>query len=58
MSKEKLITQIEFYQRDLEIKSARALKYYSAFNYLMEHFDHLPDDIKKEVDKRLKQIGL
>ena len=58
MSKEKLIVQIEFLQRDLEIKSSRSLKYYSAFNYLMEHFDHLPDDIKKEVDKRLKSIGL
>ena len=58
MSKEQLMTQIEFYQKDLEVTAARALKYYSAFDYLMEHFNSLPDDIKKEVDKRLKDIGL
>ncbi len=58
MSKEKLIRQIEFYQKDLEIKSARALKYYTAFNYLMDHFNDLPDDIKIEVDNRLKNLSL
>ena len=58
MSKEKLIWQIQELQKDLEIKSARALKYYSAFNYLMEHFDSLHDDDKVKLDKRLKEIGL
>lgn len=58
MSKEKLITQIEFYQRDLETKSSRALKYYNAFNCLMDYFNDLPDDVKKEVDERLKNLSL
>ena len=58
MSKEKLIRQIEFYQKDLEIKSSRALKYYTAFNYLMDYFNDLPDDVKKEVDERLKNLSL
>ena len=58
MSKEKLIWQIEQLQKDLEVKSARALKYYSAFNYLMEHFDSLHDEDKPKLDKRLKEIGL
>ena len=58
MSKEKLIWQIQELQKDLEIKSARALKYYSAINYLMEHFDSLHDDDKVKLDKRLKEIGL
>ena len=58
MSKEKLIRQIEQLQKDLEVKSARALKYYSAFNYLMDFFDSLHNDDKKVIDKRLKEIGL
>ena len=50
--------QIEFYQKDLEVTAARALKYYSAYDYLMDHFNSLPDDVKKEVDERLKNLGL
>lgn len=58
MSKEKLITQIEFYQKDLEKAVSRALKYYSAYNAVVEHFNELPDDLKPDLDKRLKEIGL
>ena len=32
--------------------------YYTAYNYLMEHFDSLHDEDKPEIDKRLKSIGL
>ena len=58
MSKEKLIWQIEQLQQDLYNKNERALKYYTAFNFLMDHFDSLYDEDKKEIDKRLKEIGL
>ena len=58
MSKEKLIWQIEQLQIELQVQAARALKYYSAFNFLMENFDELPDDIRVKLDKRLKEIGL
>ena len=50
--------QIEQLQIELQVQAARSLKYYNAFNYLMDNFDKLPDDIKKTVDKRLKDIGL
>lgn len=58
MSKEKLIKQIEHYQKDLLRYDGRALKYYTAYNYLMDHFEHLPDDIQKKIHKRLKYLGL
>lgn len=58
MSKEKLLKQLEFYQRDLEIAVARALKYYTAYNYVMEHFDSLDNEDKQKVHKRLNEIGL
>lgn len=58
MSKEKLITQIEFYQKDLEKAVSRALKYYNGYKALEEHFDLLPDDIRKSLDKKLKYIDL
>mgnify|MGYP003129638296 CR=1 FL=1 len=58
MSKEQLLKQLEFYQKDLEIAVSRALKYYTAYNYLMDHFDTIPDDLRKKIDKRLKEIGL
>lgn len=58
MSKEKLIWQIEQLQAELGILSARALKYYTAYDYVMEHFDSIPEEDKIKVHKRLKDIGL
>ena len=58
MSKEKLIWQIEQLQNELYHKNERALKYYSAYSFLMDNFNDLPDDIKPQLDKRLKAIGL
>lgn len=50
--------QIEQLQNELATHVARALKYYSAYQYLMEHFNSLPDEEKPKLDKRLKEIGL
>ena len=50
--------QIEELQKELQIQVQRALKYYSAYNFLMDNFDELPDDIRVQLDKRLKDIGL
>ena len=58
MSREKLVKQIEFYQRDLGIASARALKYYNGYKALEDHFDSLPDDLKKDLDAKLKLLKL
>lgn len=58
MSKEKLIWQIEQLQKELETKSGRAIKYYTAFNYVMDFFDKLHDEDKQEIHNRLKSIGL
>jgi len=29
-----------------------------AYNILMDYFDDLPEDLKVEADKRLKEVGL
>lgn len=58
MSRDQLIFQLEECHKDLSIQTARALKYYSAYNYLMEHFNELHNDTRKEIDKRLREIGL
>ena len=50
--------QIEELQKELQVQAQRALKYYSAYNFLMDNFDELPDDIRVQLDKRLKEIGL
>ena len=50
--------QIELLTRDLAHNCGRALKYYTAYNELMQHFDSIPDCEKKKVDKKLKQAGL
>ncbi len=50
--------QIEFYQKDLEKAISRALKYYTAYTYVMEYFDSIPDEDKETVHKRLNEIGL
>ncbi len=58
MSREKLIKQIEFYQKDLAKASARALRYYNGYKALEEHFDSLPDDLKHDLDAKLKLLKL
>ena len=58
MSKERLIFQIEEHQKEIATLAARALRYKSAYDYVMEFFKYIPDDKKEEVDKRLKAIGL
>ena len=52
------MTQIEFYQKDLQIKDGNALRYYQAYNLLMEYWDFIPDEDKKKVSGKLKQMGL
>ena len=29
-----------------------------AFNLVMEHFDHLPDDLKGDIHTQLEELGL
>ena len=58
MSKKQLIRQLELITTDLSISVARALKYYTAYDELMNHFNKLPRDIRIELDKKLKQAGL
>lgn len=58
MSKKQLIRQIELITADLSVSVARALKYYTAYNTLMEHFNELAHETKIELDKKLKNAGL
>jgi len=58
MSKEQLIRQIDFYQKDLQVKDGNALRYYQAYNLLMEYWDNIPDEDKKKVSDKLHQMGL
>ena len=58
MSKEQLMRQIEFYQKDLQIKDGNALRYYQAYNLLMDYWDYIPDSEKKKAHKKLKNMGL
>ena len=32
--------------------------YKKGFDVLMQHWEHLPDDVKEEVDATLKELGL
>ena len=34
------------------------LKYKDGFYILMEYWDSLPDEMKPEIDKKLKKLGL
>tara|TARA_Y100001938_G_scaffold55226_2_gene77045 strand:+ start:6581 stop:6691 length:111 start_codon:yes stop_codon:yes gene_type:complete len=34
------------------------LKYYQAYNVLMDYFNQLDHESRKEVDEKLNQIGL
>jgi hypothetical protein len=50
--------QIEQLQNELATHVSRALKYYTAYNAVVEHFNDLPDDLKTDLDEKLKNIGL
>ena len=58
MSKEKLIRQIDLLRNDLAIAHSRALKYYTAYGTLMDHFNELSHETRIELDKKLKDAGL
>mgnify|MGYP003133368505 CR=1 FL=1 len=58
MSKEKLIKQIEFYQKDLERAVARSLRYYTAYHELMKYWDTIDDDDNPKLHHKLKLLGL
>ena len=58
MSKKQLIRQIELITADLSTSVARALKYYTAYSVLMDHFNELTHETKVELDKKLKSAGL
>ncbi len=34
------------------------MKYKTGFNILMEYFDFIPDEEKKDVHKKLEELGL
>ena len=50
--------QIEFYQKDLQIKDGNALRYYQAYNLLMDYWNDIPDKDKKKVSSNLAKLGL
>ena len=33
-------------------------KYQTAFDILMDYWDYLPDEIKPQIHKKLKELGL
>jgi hypothetical protein len=41
-----------------EIMEDTAVRYQRAYDILMEYFDLLPDDIKKKIHKKLKEVDL
>ena len=36
----------------------KLIKYQYAYDVLMQHFNDLPDEVKPEVDRELRQLGL
>ena len=47
-----------FLESRINILEDSSARYSYAFEILMEHFDKLPDDIQKTIDKQLKEIDL
>ncbi len=45
-------------QKEIVIQGARALRYYQAYDMLMEYFNYIPDEDRKEVNKKLQNVGL
>ena len=58
MSRKQLERQIELLQQDVVRQSSLNIKFYQGYNLLMDHFDDLPDDIKPQLDDKLKSLGL
>ena len=53
MDKEKALLE-----RRITILEGECAKYSYAYDVLMTYFDKLPDDIKKTIDKQLKEVDL
>ena len=53
MDKEKALLE-----RRIAILEGECAKYSYAYDVLMTYFDKLPDDIKKTIDKQLKEVDL
>ena len=58
MSKDQLIYQLNETQKDLGHQVGRALKYYQAYELVMEYLNRLHHDDRKEIHKKLKAMGL
>lgn len=44
-------------KREDSLAKAKSPNYEEAYNILMDYFDYLPDEDKKELDKELKRCG-
>lgn len=50
--------ELALMEQRINILSDTAHRYTYAFDILMEHFELLPNDVQKEIDKKLKEIDL